>query len=813
MTAWCHKLVARCLIARNFLQNNIPPPSPVYLPAPHSKNFAMDSPKLGHAVALLLLGLVLAAPASGQGIIVDHDWHFGNVTLEHSDVNVRIANNIAHVSVMHEFMNSGSRPAEGTFLFPLPKDASVADFQMEMGGRMVSGEVLPADEARSIYRRIVQKNLDPALLEWVDGRTFRASIFPIAPHGSQKILLEYDLVLEQNGNRYRFVHPMSGIVSGPRSTAPWRPSPRPGPRPYDDRRLNNQPDGSDRGNTQAKKKPLSHFTLSVSIDPGSGGEIRNVYSPSHDVTIDYQSGKRVNVDLRSMDDAQGSFVLYYTRDADRISATLLPHRPYRDEPGYFMLMIAPPSRPTGEILPKDIVFVLDKSGSMSGEKIEQAKQALRYSLNNLGADDRFGIVSFSSDVDTFRDGLARRASLDDALYFVDQIKAKGGTNINDALLKALAMLDDARNASIIFLTDGLPSSGVTNAEKIIRNVLDANDEGVNLFSFGVGYDVNTRLLDDLSESTAAFAEYITPEDNLEETVSNFYDRVRYPVLSDVKIEIPGADVFAMAPRSLPDLFVGDPLIVTGRYRKSAAPTAVLTGKSGGRTVRMTWKLDFPDRSRRDEFVPRIWATRRVGQLLADIRRNGEDPELKDEVVELATEYGIVTPYTSYLVLEDEDMAMLRPRQIPKDRLGAPRSGRVQLDAASDVEMLSVGESGAAAVTASKRYNEMQQTASVAANRLVRGINAAGQNFVKYGDSTWVSNLVSKEDATNGKPAVQIQFASDAYFAMIDRYPEMKEFLQLGASVEFVYNRQLVQVGADGLEKVTEAQLVGWFGEE
>jgi Ca-activated chloride channel family protein len=756
----------------------------------------------------MLMGFVLlvalTSTATAQGIIVDRNWNFGSVYLERSDVDISIRNNVAHVTIDHEFRNTGRSIAEGVFLFPLPVDASVADFKMEMDGKLVGGEVLPADEAKAIYQRIVRKNLDPALLEWVDGRSFRASIFPIAANATQRIVLEYDLVVDQVGNRFRFVHPLAGTVGTNRTTQarpPWivrppfpRPGPRPDHRPRDERR--------DRQRSASPDRAVApELSLTVSIDAGDATQLRNVYSPSHKIDTEYRDNHTATANLEALNEANSSFVLYYSLDTKRISATLIPYRPYRDQPGYFMLMLAPPTKPTGKIQPKEIVFVLDTSGSMAGEKIEQAKEALKYALNRLGPDDSFGLIAFSSDLDAFDTSLSNVSAVDDALFFVDQLQARGGTNINDAVLKAITLLNGSENGSIVFLTDGLPSSGVTDVDDIINNVTKANKNELTVFSFGVGYDVNTRLLGELSESTAAFAEYVTPEENLEEIVSSFYDRIRYPVMTDVSISIPSVGVHSMAPRALPDLFVGDPLVLTGRYRTSGKTTAILTGIMDGKKTTIEYRLDFPTRSRTDQFVARTWATRRVGQLLADIRKNGDKDELREEIVALATEYGIVTPYTSYLVREDES---------PTASVGMRFRRLANTPAAAMQQSISMEESGRDAVSASKQSNRMQRAEGYD-DTVNLGIQVADQNLVVDEDGTWKSNLALDEKKTNGKPAIKIEFASDAYFALLARYPEMKEFLRVGSEVEFVFHEQLLRIGPEGRTTATDADFTEWFG--
>src|SRR5690606_3249409 len=210
------------------------------------------------------------------------------------------------------------------------------------------------------------------------------------------------------------------------------------------------------------------------------------------------------------------FVLTYRLDESAVGATLLAHRPYSDQAGYFMLLLDPPAgEAAARSAPQDIVFVLDTSGSMSGEKMEQARDALRYCLTHLGARDRFGVVAFSSDLDVFRDEMRPASAADDALYFVDQLEASGGTNIHAALLKAAEMLQGSARGLVVFVTDGLPSVGTRDESVIRKDVAKALPEDTRLFAFGVGYDVNTRLLDGLADESGTFADFISPDESVD----------------------------------------------------------------------------------------------------------------------------------------------------------------------------------------------------------------------------------------------------------------------------------------------------------
>jgi Ca-activated chloride channel family protein len=502
-------------------------------------------------------------------------------------------------------------------------------------------------------------------------------------------------------------------------------------------------------------------------------------------------------------------LLYYALDPNEIGATLLTHRPYSDKSGYFMLLISPQVNINeAQTQAKDMVFVLDISGSMAGEKIQQAKAALRYCLQRLGNRDRFGLVTFSSEARPFRPQLTGIEARDDALYHVDRLEATGGTNINEALLTAVDLLRESRHghSMIIFLTDGLPSSGVQDEGQIRRGaksaMQSANRSGIRLFSFGVGFDVNTRLLDGLAKESNAFSDYISPQENIEERVSKFYEKVRYPVMSNLDYSFRGVEVHALSPNRLPDLFKGGQIILTGRYREAGRATLVLRGQVGEERQALQYDFTFPQQERERDFVARLWATRRVGDLLDEIRLNGENTELKNEVIALAKEFGLVTPYTSYLVREEEAVTLREQRQPADDMIAVPQRERTLGRAAGAPAMDAMQQtSGAGAVQMSKSIRAMK-SAEVAAESEFSGlVSVRGRTLQQNADGTW-TDLDYKSDA----PTIKLVFASDAYFTFLRVFPEARDFCKLGNKVIFKFRGKFVQIGDSGEKQMSETKL-------
>ncbi|MBD0321392.1 MAG: VWA domain-containing protein, partial [Gemmatimonadetes bacterium] len=387
-----------------------------------------------------------------------------------------------------------------------------------------------------------------------------------------------------------------------------------------------------------------------------------MYSPSHAVEVRREAGGRRAV--ATWESRRGAerrdFQLFYGLSDRDVGLSLFTYRePGKD--GYFLLLLSPREDVAErEYAAKDVVYVLDTSGSMQDDdKMEKARRALLFGVRGLRPQDRFNVVAFAGDTRRMETGLisADRAGRERGVAFVEGLRALGGTNIGDALTEALAQFPrdgGGRTRLVVFLTDGLPTVGETDADRIIANVRGSRADGVRVFTFGVGYDVNTRLLDRVAAENGGTAEYVEPREDLEAKVSSFFDKVNHPVLTNLALDLGGVQAELVYPRALPDLFRGTQLALVGRYRNERDLAGVTLKLSGNASPTHTFAypgLRFPLRAEEHDFLPRLWATRRVGWLMEQIRTHGESRELRDEVVELGTRHGIVTPYTSFLALE------------------------------------------------------------------------------------------------------------------------------------------------------------------
>ncbi|MEW6203240.1 MAG: VIT domain-containing protein, partial [bacterium] len=444
-------------------------------------------------IAFCLL-LINTGNASADGIFIpapgDTDAGFSII---YHNVKVEIRDQAAVTEIEQVFRNEANRTREAIYIFPLPKGSAISEFSMYVGGEKVKGELLDSNEARRIYEDIVRRRRDPALLEYADRGLFRARIFPIAPREEKKVTLKYTELLHADNSTVQYLYPL---------------------------------------NTEKfSSEPLDNVSIYIKLH--STQPVKNIYSPSHDVSIRRQGENSATISYEeSRTKPDKDFTLYYSTSRDDVGMTLLTQPD--DDGGYFILLASPRTEWLDkEIAAKDVVFVLDRTGSMSGDKIQQAKDALVFCIRALNPKDRFNVIAFDESTDNFKNTMTDVSdeTVDDAVDFVRGIDAAGGTNIDHALREGMKQFKSSsdRPKYLIFLTDGLPTVGETNIERIIKNVRDENRARVRLFAFGVGYDVNTHLLDRLSEGNSGSVDYVKPEEDIEAKVSGFFRKVSYPV--------------------------------------------------------------------------------------------------------------------------------------------------------------------------------------------------------------------------------------------------------------------------------------------
>jgi len=519
--------------------------------------------------------------------------------------------------VSQVFRNPSPFPMEAQVLFPLPEGAAVSGVTLLVDGKELTGRLLRREEARRAYEEIVRRRRDPALVEYMGHDLFQTSVFPVSPGGESTVQLQYAQLLKKDSGLIDFGLPL--------------------------------------GTAKHSAKPVEHLTVSVNI--AAPAPIRTVYSPTHEVDIARPDASHATVKLNLHDLANpDDFRLLYATDASAVGLNAISYKPEDNEDGYFAVLATPDTRAgRAPKLAKTVLFLCDRSGSMAGPKIAQVKSALVYLLHQLDAADTFNIVAYDSEVEAFRPELQRAtaASINAAIAWVNGIEAGGGTNIDGALQTGLRMLSDSSRPNyVLFLTDGEPTVGERNEMKIAENAARENKVNARLFAFGVGFDVNARLLDRIARELRGTSIYVRPNENIEAPVSAFYGKIAAPMMTAVAVDIQldGGSVARVYPRQMPDLFRGDQLVLVGRYRKGGAARITLTGEASGTKETFIYSANFEERSadQTNAFVARLWATRRIGEIIDDLDLHGRNKELIDELVGLSQKYGILTPYTSFL---------------------------------------------------------------------------------------------------------------------------------------------------------------------
>ncbi len=578
--------------------------------------------RLAPLAALLAITALGGLPrVLAQGLIVDRRPHVPiarSYEIKEVSIDARVRDQVAEVQVSQTFHNPGSFELESEFLFPLPEDGAIQNFVLMVDGTELTGRLMGKDEARRIYEEIVRTKRDPALLEYMGLGLFRTSVFPIPAGADRKVTLRYTQICKRDKNLVEFSYPLA--------------------------------------TQKFTAKPIQRLAVSARIE--SRDPIKTVYCPSHDANIARAADREATVkwEQQNVLPANDFRVMYSLADG-ALGATLLSYRPSEGEDGYFLLLASPEvAKPDAEPQTKTVLFVLDRSGSMSGKKIEQARNALKFVLDNLREGDLFNIVVYDDRVETYKPELQRysKDARAEALRYVENIQPGGSTNISDALVAGLAQIqDDSRPSYVLFLTDGLPTAGETRETAIADMARKANTKKARLFVFGVGYDVNARLLDRLSGGNGGTSEYVKPDQDLEASVGRFYAKMSSPALSGLGVSFAGTDVNRTYPRDLPDLFDGGQLVWVGRYRQPGRTTIRIEGKVGTekRSHEFTAELAAVGSDRRMDFVEKLWAIRRVGFIIDQIDLHGKNQELTDELVALSTKYGILTPYTSFLADE------------------------------------------------------------------------------------------------------------------------------------------------------------------
>jgi Ca-activated chloride channel family protein len=721
----------------------------------------------------VMIGLILAmceAGASAQGVLIVVDPGHPvplprpiprpepppiSYRVKELNVQAKIANQVARVQVSQSFVNTGTRQMEVQFCFPLPYDGAVDQLTLMVDGKEYPAKLLPADEARRIYESIVRRNRDPALLEWMGTGMFQTSVFPVPAGAERKVTLSYTQLLRQSQRLTDFLFPLS--------TA--------------------------RYTSQAVEK----IEFRVAIE--TAADLKSVYSPTHSIEVERPDGRHAVVKYTGQQTIPTSdFRLFYDVSEGPVGTSVIAYRPQEGEDGYFLLLTAPQFKAPDEArTAKNVVFVLDRSGSMEGKKIEQAREALTFVLNNLRDGDRFNVIAYDSSIEAFRPELQTYSNdtRTAALGFVNGLYAGGGTNIDGALRAAMAQFQGAEGPTyLLFLTDGLPTVGETSEGKIVAASKQANPGRVRVISFGVGYDVNSRLLDHLTREHRGQSEYVRPDENLEVHVSRLFRKISAPVMTDVAVAFDfdqprpsdaGAAINRVYPRVVPDVFEGEQLVLVGRYGAFGRAKVTISGMVGGQKQ----SFDFPAEMTKLNsdpslgFTEKLWAMRRIGEIIDELDLSGKNDELIKELVALSTKHGIMTPYTSFMADDstrsfdtaanfhrvDESLERLREAEGRGGFSQRAQKGALQnADRAFGSNSFELSAATAPAAAGLSVARDIDSDHEVALN----GLKVLGnQSVYRRNNKVWVTAETAEIDLERDKAQIrEVERFSAEYFALV-----------------------------------------------
>jgi len=684
----------------------------------------------------------------------------GRVVRTGRDVRVVLEGRILRYEVTERWTNRGRALGEVDYVLPLPRGAAFENLALMIDGEMVNGEVRGAGEARRIYEEIVRRQRDPALVEWMDHGVLRTRIFPIQPGETRTVTVRFNAIAEREGDALRV------DVPAPRGQ------------------------GTENTGTQL------HFQWP------EGNGYGDAWSPTHRVE---DAGGVPRRSLR-VADATGTVTLLLPVRSNGAAVTVLTHAPRTGE-GYVLITLGAPARSASRSA-RDVTFVIDVSGSMSGEKLAQAKAAGRQLLNSLSGTDRFRLIAFSSDVTDFSDGWSEvtSASLRRAQEWLDGLSAVGGTNIGAALERALEVRTrEGRLGLVLFLTDGAPTVGERNPATLAARAAERRGDR-RVFTFGLGADVNATLLEQLALDGAGTAHFVRPQEDVERIVGVVAQRLTHPVATDLRLRAQGVTLQQVMPAGRIDLFAGQELTILARYTGSAESARIsITGEHPDGPVSWTSETRFPSVRTQDAFVGRLWATQRVGWLSAERRKNGANTELDNEIKQLGERWGIPTVFTSYLVLEPGMQILDSPNSIStlsavrgaRGNAGAGATTTTSVPSAPPAARVAFEEARAAAAQRSAR--SVADSEGEMDKSLTR--RTASRMFVMR-DSVWTDTRSAAARART----VRVRPYSDAYFALMSRTPELREVFALGERVEARGRAVTLVLAADGVERLSAADV-------
>lgn len=711
-----------------------------------------------YLLVLLAVFLTMGAPAQlalADGMVLPQGLTPGYWIVREHHVTVTIEDQHAVTQVEQEFANPTDSEVTGRYLFPIPPGAAVTGFTVGINGEAQPVIHQDAATTNSALQAAITAQRDPSLLRYADWESLAFDL-TLPARGTQRMVLRYEEILQAAGGMFHYRYTLS--------------------------------------TERYSAAPLEAVSVKVALVHQAG--LASIYSPSHAINVTRSSATEAEVlwEAENVLPAE-DFELAFAPAEGGFGGGFLTGE--RNGQAHFLFTFAPELRPAEkDVLPKDIIFVIDRSGSMSGEKIIQAQNALQFILGQLHENDRFAIVGFDDQLDLSADILepVNRESLARARSFVRGLEARNSTDIDLALHTGLDILKHSEvrpgaTRLLVFLTDGLPTAGIIDENEIINHASDANrTQEARFHVFGVGYDVNTHLLDALAAQNGGSVTYVQPGENLELVLSDFHRRIANPVLTNVTLGFEGLTVSDMTPQTLPDLFAGSSLLVVGRYQaQNDAITVRVSGLAGTESREFTYHFNLAEGGGHD-FVPRLWATRRVGELLDVVRVEGESKALVEEIRELGLAYGLVTPYTTFVIAgQTQGAASMENMLLYQDQSALNAASgqttiraRVQNQAYQDAAQVNVAQG-------SNISNVQERSVAQVSNRQLDLSLLQGREDLNAEEAitdAWIEANIQVDRS--------VTFGSEEYFALAAD-PEARTAMQAGTNVIFQHGDEVIAI--------------------
>lgn len=570
-------------------------------------------------------------PAPGQLTIMQKDGRAGNLCpLERTSVFGDISGFGARVTVAQTFINPTKEAIEAVYTFPLPQDAAVDRMTMTIGSRVVEAEIKRREEARRVYEAAKNAGQSAALLDQERPNVFTQSVANIMPGSKVKIEISYVQILKFEKGEFEFVFPM---VVGPRFTQ-------------------NAPDPGKISPPIVPKGTRSGTNIDLTLNLNAGAPIQEFKSVLHKVNTNRRSDSQTQIKLLKGDEIPNrDFILRYRTSTDTIQDSFITHM--GEKGGFFTLILMPPKAPVEtQIAPKEVVFVMDQSGSQQGFPIDKSKELTLKLIKTLRSQDTFNVIGFNNAVYKLWDKARpnNAANLAEAEAFVNKMQANGGTQLEQGVVSALADQNDPeRLRLVVFNTDGFAGDEF----KILDTIQKSRDRS-RMFTFGIGNSVNRFLIDQMAFEGKGDAEYVTLAEAADGAVEKFIQRTRSPILTEVSAQFEGVEVQDALPAAIPDVFSEKPVIITGRYAVPGKGKLTLTGKLGGEAWAKTIDLNFPANASAPA-LESLWARQRVDELWRRNHLARAYPEASrvtnEDVIQVALEFGIMTELTSFVAVE------------------------------------------------------------------------------------------------------------------------------------------------------------------